>query len=165
MRPPPTRGHTTTEHSYSNPQSSATYGRPSDYSDPRTVRTTVDADRRANDYSAPRMGAGDDRRYPAPPPPASAPRRTYNEFFIPRTGIDREVITADIARYLGNDASVRLGTQEDPRTRTRQEGYFINAYLNLTSAMIADLKADSERWEAERQRTIPRARTSQGMMP
>ncbi|KKA18677.1 Transcription factor RfeG [Rasamsonia emersonii CBS 393.64] len=59
-----------------------------------------------------------------------------NEYFIPGDGISREVIQADICRYLGNDA---LG----------QKGYLIRAYRNLTSEMIADLKADSARWEAE----------------
>ncbi|KAI9045343.1 putative transcription factor RfeG [Aspergillus affinis] len=59
-----------------------------------------------------------------------------NEYFIPGDGISREVIQADICRYLGNDA---LGRQ----------GYFIRAYRNLTSEMIADLKADSSRWEAD----------------
>ncbi|EAW12728.1 putative transcription factor RfeG [Aspergillus clavatus NRRL 1] len=59
-----------------------------------------------------------------------------NEYFIPGDGISREVIQADICRYLGNDA---LGRQ----------GYFIRAYRNLTSEMIADLKADSARWEAD----------------
>lgn len=73
-----------------------------------------------------------------------------NEYFVPRDGIDREVITADVCRYLGNDALVRPGSYEDPKTRVRQEGYFITAYRNLTSAMIADLKQDSARWEAER---------------
>lgn len=33
-----------------------------------------------------------------------------NEYFVPKNGIDREVITADICRYLGNDALVRPGT-------------------------------------------------------
>lgn len=33
-----------------------------------------------------------------------------NEYFVPGDGIDREVITADICRYLGNDALVRRGT-------------------------------------------------------
>jgi hypothetical protein len=42
---------------------------------------------------------------------AVASART-NEYFIPRTGIDREVLTADICRYLGNDALVRPGTYE-----------------------------------------------------
>ncbi|KAF9891189.1 hypothetical protein FE257_004753 [Aspergillus nanangensis] len=59
-----------------------------------------------------------------------------NEYFIPGDGISREVIQADICRYLGNDA---LGRQ----------GFFIRAYRNLTSEMIADLKADSARWEAD----------------
>jgi hypothetical protein len=35
-----------------------------------------------------------------------------NEYFVPKEGIDREVITADICRYLGNDALVRPGTYE-----------------------------------------------------
>jgi hypothetical protein len=30
-------------------------------------------------------------------------------FFVPGTGIDREVITTDICRYLGNDALVKPG--------------------------------------------------------
>lgn len=41
----------------------------------------------------------------------SAAART-NEYFVPQDGIDREVITADICRYLGNDALVRPGTYE-----------------------------------------------------
>ncbi|KAH0544642.1 hypothetical protein FGG08_001292 [Glutinoglossum americanum] len=52
-----------------------------------------------------------------------------NQYFIPGDGISREVIQADICRYLGNDALVRPGQYQ---------------------AMIADLKADSQRWEAER---------------
>jgi hypothetical protein len=35
-----------------------------------------------------------------------------NEYFVPRDGIDREVITADICRYLGNDALVRPGNYQ-----------------------------------------------------
>jgi hypothetical protein len=35
-----------------------------------------------------------------------------NEYFVPREGIDREVIAADICRYLGNDAFVRPGQYE-----------------------------------------------------
>lgn len=79
---------------------------------------------------------------PAQPAPPAVPRQ--NEYFVPRDGIDREVITADICRYLGNDALVRPGTYENT------QGYFITAYRNLTSAMIEDLKADSARWELER---------------
>lgn len=78
----------------------------------------------------------------------SGPRQ--NEYFVPRDGIDREVITADICRYLGNDALVRPGTYDD-NGRVIQ-GYYITAYRNLTSAMIADLKADSQRWDQERRK-------------
>jgi len=85
---------------------------------------------------------------------AATPRT--NEYFVPKDGIDREVITADICRYLGNDALVRPGKYENPSTRTVQEGYFITAYRNLTTAMIADLKADSARWEDERRATASR---------
>lgn len=90
---------------------------------------------------------------------AAAAART-NEYFVPKDGIDREVITADICRYLGNDALVRPGKYENPSTRTVQEGYFITAYRNLTTAMIADLKADSARWEDERRTTASRGQPS-----
>ncbi|KAL2062351.1 hypothetical protein VTL71DRAFT_6617 [Oculimacula yallundae] len=86
---------------------------------------------------------------------ASAQART-NEYFVAKDGIDREVITADICRYLGNDALVRPGNYEDPVTRQVRAGYFITAYRNLTTAMIADLKADSDRWDAERRATASR---------
>jgi hypothetical protein len=72
-----------------------------------------------------------------------------NEYFIPGDGIDRLVITADICRYLGNNALVRPGTYENPQTRQEIKGYFISAYRNLTSAMIEDLKADTVRWRSE----------------
>jgi hypothetical protein len=47
------------------------------------------------------------------------PAARTNEYFVPKNGIDREVITADICRYLGNDALVRPGTYEvgSPRSR------------------------------------------------
>ncbi|KAJ6107452.1 hypothetical protein N7523_008775 [Penicillium sp. IBT 18751x] len=66
-----------------------------------------------------------------------------NEYFIPGDGISREVIQADICRYLGNDALVRPGNHGG------RQGFFIRAYRNLTSEMIADIKADSARWEAD----------------
>lgn len=48
-----------------------------------------------------------ERRTMAPP---SVPRTDrQNEYFLPKDGIDREVITADICRYLGNNALVRPG--------------------------------------------------------
>ncbi|KAI1328187.1 hypothetical protein F5Y16DRAFT_409867 [Xylariaceae sp. FL0255] len=87
------------------------------------------------------------------PPSAGSglPQQTrQNEYFVPRDGIDREVITADICRYLGNDALVRPGNYENPENGQTIQGYYINAYRNLTSAMIQDLKADSARWDQER---------------
>lgn len=42
--------------------------------------------------------------------PTSTTRQ--NEYFVPRDGIDREVISADVCRYLGNDALVRPGVYE-----------------------------------------------------
>jgi hypothetical protein len=41
------------------------------------------------------------------------PRERQNEYFVPRDGIDREVIQADICRFLGNDALVRPGAYWD----------------------------------------------------
>ncbi|PGH16300.1 hypothetical protein AJ79_01839 [Helicocarpus griseus UAMH5409] len=71
------------------------------------------------------------------------PPERQNEYFIEKNGIAREVIQADICRYLGNQALVKPGTHQG------RQGYFIRAYRNLTPEMIADLKADSARWEAE----------------
>lgn len=85
------------------------------------------------------------------PPPASA---RQNEYFVPRDGIDREVITADICRYLGNDALVRPGVYESQNGVV--QGYYITAYRNLTTAMIEDLKADSARWDQERRQQSAR---------
>lgn len=76
--------------------------------------------------------------------------RHNEEYFVPGDGIDREVITADITRYLGNDALVRPGTFVNKEDGRAMRGYFITGYRNLTSEMIADLKADSARWEQER---------------
>ncbi|KAI0119486.1 hypothetical protein F4814DRAFT_243331 [Daldinia grandis] len=90
-------------------------------------------------------------RRPAPSgSSALPPQNRQNEYFVPRDGIDREVITADICRYLGNDALVRPGTYENPQSGQIIQGYYINAYRNLTTAMIEDLKADSARWDQER---------------
>ncbi|KAI1080517.1 hypothetical protein F5B20DRAFT_101686 [Whalleya microplaca] len=101
-----------------------------------------------------------------PGPPATSalpPQNRQNEYFVPRDGIDREVITADICRYLGNDALVRPGTYENPQNGQIIQGYYINAYRNLTTAMIEDLKADSARWEQERrQQSASRSNTAGG---
>lgn len=45
-------------------------------------------------------------------PATAAGTGRQNEYFVPRDGIDREVISADICRYLGNDALVRPGHYE-----------------------------------------------------
>ncbi|KAI9795836.1 MAG: hypothetical protein M1833_006785 [Piccolia ochrophora] len=81
-----------------------------------------------------------------------APRQ--NRYFLPGEGIRREVITADICRYLGNDALVKPGQYEG------REGYWVTAYRALTSDMIADLKADSMRWQAETMEADPRGGAS-----
>jgi hypothetical protein len=74
-------------------------------------------------------------------------RRVARQWFIPGDGIDRHVIVTDIPRYLGIDATVRpgQGTGENDSVM----GYWIKAYRNLTTAMIADLRADSARWRQE----------------
>lgn len=70
-------------------------------------------------------------------------------YFVPATGIDREVITADISRYLGNDALVAPGKHKVTYpavgfvikyTNSVQNqkgepisGYFITAYRALTT--------------------------------
>ncbi|KAL9056501.1 MAG: hypothetical protein Q9162_002876 [Coniocarpon cinnabarinum] len=59
-----------------------------------------------------------------------------NQYFVPGDGIAREVITADVCKYLDNDA-------------TGREGFMLYAYRNLTSAMIEDLKKDTILWEKE----------------
>ena len=64
-----------------------------------------------------------------------------NQWFIPSDGIAREVITVDIARYLGPDALVRPGTGTGEHQG--QPGYYITAYRTLTSEMIQDLEMDS----------------------
>lgn len=40
------------------------------------------------------------------------PQTRLNEYFIDQDGISREVIQADICRYLGRDALVRPGTHQ-----------------------------------------------------
>lgn len=75
-----------------------------------------------------------------------------NEYFIPGEGISREVIQADICRYLGNDALVRPGNHnvrpstfvntitQDLQTDHKQgrPGFFIRAYRNLTSVSLGN---------------------------
>ncbi|KAF2646266.1 hypothetical protein P280DRAFT_6053 [Massarina eburnea CBS 473.64] len=71
-----------------------------------------------------------------------------NQWFVLGDGIAREVITADIQRYLGPDALVRPGTGTGDHEG--RPGYWITAYRTLTSQMIQDLRMDSQRWRAEK---------------
>lgn len=65
-------------------------------------------------------------------------------YFLPANGIRREVIMADICRYLGADATCMAA-----RNAEGVHGFNIRAYRMLTSEMIEDLKADSSRWDEE----------------
>ena len=60
-----------------------------------------------------------------------AARPIAHEWFVPGDGIDRDVISANIQKYLGNDATSRpgVGTGENAGIR----GYWIKAYRNLTN--------------------------------
>jgi hypothetical protein len=71
-----------------------------------------------------------------------------NQWFIPGDGIALEVITADIQRYLGRDATVRPGVGIEEYQGL--PGYWITAYRTLTRQMIRDIRADSQRWQQER---------------
>ncbi|CAN9453910.1 unnamed protein product [Alternaria alternata] len=64
-----------------------------------------------------------------------------NQWFVPGDGIAREVITADIQRYLGPDALVRPGTGTGEYQG--QPGYWITAYRTLTSPSGRDYPAQS----------------------
>ncbi|CAN9215318.1 unnamed protein product [Alternaria alternata] len=77
-----------------------------------------------------------------------------NQWFVPGDGIAREVITADIQRYLGPDALVRPGTGTGEYQG--QPGYWITAYRTLTSQMIQDLKMDSQRYQTSPASAAPR---------
>ncbi|KAL1630380.1 hypothetical protein SLS56_004907 [Neofusicoccum ribis] len=70
------------------------------------------------------------------------------QWFQPGEGIAREVITADIQRYLGPDALVKPGIGSGEYEQ-----------------MVQDLKLDSQRWRAEVQqgRGSPLARDSKMM--
>ncbi|KAK3649640.1 hypothetical protein LTR56_006823 [Elasticomyces elasticus] len=85
-------------------------------------------------------------------------REIARQWFIPGDGIDRHVISADIQRYLGNDATVRPGVGNGDHEGA--QGYWIKAYRNLTTAMLADLRADSAKWRQEQRVTGTRGSRS-----
>jgi hypothetical protein len=78
--------------------------------------------------------------------PQQPPDPRINEHFVPKDGIDKEVIAANICRYLKNNALIRPGSYEtsevifcelmlivmqNPKIRQVQRGYFITSYRNL----------------------------------
>ncbi|KAF1960277.1 kinase-like protein [Byssothecium circinans] len=67
-----------------------------------------------------------------------------NRWFWPGEGINREVISADIQRYLGLDALVRPGEHEG------SVGYWITSHRAPTALMVEDLRLDSQLWEEEK---------------
>jgi len=64
--------------------------------------------------------------------PGSNPAARQNDYFVDGAGIAPEVITAEICKYLGQDAVVRPGTHIGS-DGTVISGYFLTAYRNLTS--------------------------------
>src|SRR5271163_2392848 len=83
---------------------------------------------------------------------AHDPRRRKDdriEFFLPAEDIEFDVLASDIKCYLGPEASVSVGVHH----KDGRAGYYIKTYVAVTTAMIADLKADSRRWREEQQTT------------
>ena len=79
------------------------------------------------------------------------------QWFVPAEGIDRHVISADIQRYLGNDATVRpgLGTGQDDvglRYMPRKAGH---AYSRLGCSRLLDQGVSQS--HKRRHTTIPGA--------
>ncbi|KAJ4993591.1 dual specificity mitogen-activated protein kinase kinase 1 [Stagonosporopsis vannaccii] len=84
-------------------------------------------------------------------------------WFVPGDGIAREVIVADIQRYLGPEALCTVGNG----THDYQDvpGYWITAYRTLTSQMIMDLKHDTMRWKLEKDMRVPDPETWHELIP
>lgn len=66
---------------------------------------------------------------PPMPRPIEKPKDRQNEYFLPRNGIEREVISADITHYLGNDALVRPGMYEVSSYKTSATDIMQTLYL------------------------------------
>ncbi|KAJ4299897.1 hypothetical protein N0V90_005144 [Kalmusia sp. IMI 367209] len=71
------------------------------------------------------------------------------EWFISGEGLSREVIDANIQRYLGPDALVRPGEHDGV------QGYWITAQRPLTPEMIQDLRTASQRPECHLNFGVP----------
>ncbi|KAH8649155.1 hypothetical protein BX600DRAFT_110761 [Xylariales sp. PMI_506] len=76
------------------------------------------------------------------------------EYFVPGDGIDIDVITSSIGRYLGNDARVNPGKNESPETGKVVDGYYIYADRDLSPSMIRELKLDSALEAIRKRRTV-----------
>ncbi|TVY83933.1 hypothetical protein LSUE1_G003229 [Lachnellula suecica] len=108
---------------------------------------------------------------------AAQPQHVRMSILFPRTVLTERSLLLTSVGILGTMLSYGLATtrlvcaekyarlilSQNPQTRQIQQGYFITAYRNLTTAMIADLKADSERWDAERRQTASRGQPSNGI--
>jgi hypothetical protein len=83
---------------------------------------------------------------PSPTESSQGISRTYR-WFVSGDGIDRAVITADIQRYLGPEASVVPRISDDISGIDKGiTGYWITAYRIFTSHQLQDLKSDSALW-------------------
>ncbi|THY25677.1 hypothetical protein D6D01_04988 [Aureobasidium pullulans] len=80
-----------------------------------------------------------------PPSTSDISGSLLRNWFLPKNGINSQIISADIQRYLGNDASVRPGKDKI----NGQECYWIKAYRSLTTETINDLQKASTIWEEE----------------
>jgi hypothetical protein len=75
----------------------------------------------------------------APAPPSNAPNYRW---WVPGEGIRRDVIQADVQRYLGPDALVKPGVDQYGRP-----GYWVAAVRTFTPSMLDDLRSDSANFE------------------
>ena len=64
------------------------------------------------------------------------PQEIARQWFIPGEGIDRHVISADIQRYLGNDATVRPGQGTGENQVRGQRSVLVSCFV-LTIARVS----------------------------
>ena len=60
-------------------------------------------------------------------------------WFVPKDGINRSVITADIQKYLGNDATVRPGKDKEVGNNM---AYMAHMTFNNKSVDVTDMVTD-----------------------